>query len=231
MQRLLLILVILLIPMLVFAKGFYPEADVDLEEELFWTRIYFKPKSHTAVMNFRIWFKHPPQKVWKALTDTASFKAEMNNYNEAKTLTRTLFKKIVDANPKSYREAEKIIGPNQLASNHNRRPRKNWTDYIYFRFNFPWPLTDRWAAQKFKCDETNYRKGQYKIDYKAHAGNFKELIGHWKLKPIPGHSGWTEWQGRYESNAGVAVPKFITKKAMKSGLKKDTETYRKILAR
>ncbi|MFH1358076.1 MAG: hypothetical protein ABII18_13205, partial [bacterium] len=121
-------------------------------------------------------------------------------------------------------------GSNKLTSDHNRQKNKNWTDYIYFRFNFPWPLTDRWAVQKVKCNETNWRQHEYKLEYKTHVGNFVELFGYWELVPVKGHPGWTEFRGRYESDAGVSVPKFLTKKAMRSGLKNDVEEYRKILS-
>jgi hypothetical protein len=225
------LLVLLTIPLATSAKSFHPEANPTLEKDLFWTSSYFKKNSNAGVMTFRVWFKHPANKVWQTLTDTASFKDKMNNYSEAKTLSHVLFKKIVSANPQTYQETENIIGSNKLTSDHNRRKHKNWTDYIYFRFNFPWPLTDRWAVQKVKCNETNWRQHEYKLDYKTYVGNFVTLFGYWELVPVKGHPGWTEFRGRYESDAGISIPKFLSKKAMRSGLKKDVEEYRKILSR
>ncbi len=223
------LLVMILLPSLVLAGDFFPEANVDLEAELFWTNIYFKPNTNTAIMNFRVWFKQPSALVWKTLTDTARFEGDMNNYTRARTLSEVLYKKIVSAESQTFQEVEVIIGANKLTSNHNRIANKNWTDYVYFRFNFPWPLTDRWAVHKIKCDETNFAQNEYKFEYKMTLGNFKGLSGYWHLVPIPGHAGWTEFRGRYESDAGIEVPKFVTKNAMRAGLKKDVEEYRKIM--
>lgn len=217
-----------LIPQLTMAK-FHPEADATLEKSQFWTQIYFKPDSETAVMNFRVWFEGAPEDVFKVLTDVASFKEKMNNYNEARVLTPALYKKIQAAYPKDADAVKQLVGSNKISSEHNRQKHQNWTDYAFFEFNFPWPLTDRWAVQKMRIDETNHQKGEYKLDYKMTVGNFKALSGYWRLKPVEGHPHLTEFYGRYESDPGMAVPKFLAKKGMRIGLKKDVEQYRKII--
>ena len=228
MKKLVLIL-LLLLPNLTQAKDFFPEVDDELEATQFWASPYFKPGSNVAVMNFRVWFKYPADKVFRVLTDTMSFKAKMNNYTEARTLTKNIFKEITDAAPQTPEAVIKIIGTNRVTSFHNREKGANWNDYIFLQFNFPWPLTDRWTVQRMKFDETNANKGEYKLDYKMEIGNFKALFGSWELVPIPNHPGWTEFRGRYESDPGIPVPKFITKTAMKTGLKKDVDGYRRIL--
>lgn len=222
-------LFVVLFSQVVSAKSFHSEVDGELEANLIWTNAYFKSGTNSAVMEFRVWFKHPPDEVFEVLTDTDSFKTKMNNYNDARTLTKNLFKSIVDANPKTPEEVVKIIGSNQISSNHNRQKNGGWTDYMFFEFNFPWPLKDRWVVQKVRVDESNAQKGEYQFDYKMAVGNFNTLGGHWELVPVRTHKGWTEFQGRYESDPGVVVPQFVTKKAMIVGFKKDIESYRKIL--
>lgn len=220
---------ILLIPFVAMAGDFFPQANQELEQNLFWAEASSKPESNAAVMNFRVWFKKPPAQVFKVLTDTAHFKQNMNNYDEARVLSKDLFKKIEDAKPQNAEEVMKLIGENRFSSDYNRDPEQNWTDYIFFKFKFPWPFTDRWSVQKARVDETNAAKGEYKYEYKISVGNFKTLFGAWYVLPVPNHPDWSEFRGTYESDAGVPVPKFIIKNATKTGFKKDIESYRKIL--
>lgn len=208
---------------------FHPEADAELESTQIWTNAYFKSGSNVAVMQFRVWFKQTPDKVFAVLTDTNSFKSKMSNYKDSRTLTSTLFKTIVDAKPETPEAVIKLIGANQISSTHNRQKGQNWTDYMFLQFNFPWPLTDRWLVQKASVDETNAAKGEYKFSYKMDVGNFQTLFGSWQLKPVEKHPGWTEFYGEYESDAGVSVPKFVTKKAIGTGFRKDIDAYRRIL--
>lgn len=228
MKKIFLIL-LLLVPGLVQAKAFHPEADGDLEKKMFWATSYFKPGTNVAVMNFRVWFQYPPEQVFQILIDTNRLKHWLDNFNDSRALTKQLFKNIINGNPRSHKEVVQIIGDNKISSRYNRQKGRNWTDYVYFQFNLPWPLTDRWAVQKVKVDETNFNKGNYRYDYKMHVGNFKKLEGYWELIPAPGHPGWTEFRGRYESNPGIPVPKFIMRKAAVTGLRKDVGAYRRVL--
>ena len=221
--------VLFMISFSVQAKEFFPQYTDDLEEKQIWIQVYFKPNSNIAIMNFRVWFKYPPAKVFKVLTDTESFKKKMNNYNDSRTLTKQLAKKILDANPKNADDVRAAIGTNHLTSDYNRQVGHNWTDYIFFDFNFPWPLTDKWVVEKLRVDESNHKKGEYKLDFKMLAGNFKANFGHWELVPVPNHKGWSEFRGSYETDTGISVPKFVTKKGTKLGFKKDIASYRKIL--
>jgi len=225
------VLILLLIPALAGAKENFPEVTDELEARQFWAQSYFKPGSNIAVMKFRVWFHSTPDKVFKILTDTNKLKDQLSNFSDSRALTKQLFKQIIESSPHSDEDVVKVIGKNKITSSYNRQRGQNWTDYIYFKFNFPWPLSDRWTVQKVRVDETNHKKGEYKYEYKMHVGNFKTLSGYWELLPVSGRPGWTEFRGRYESNPGVAVPKFITKKAMVSGLKKDVGAYRKVLGK
>jgi hypothetical protein len=223
-----LFIMLLCLPILARAD-FYPEATTELESKQFWTKAYFKDGSDIGVMHFRIWFKHPPAEVFEVLTDTNSFHQKLSNYKDSRALTRKLYKKIIESKPHNQEEVVKVIGKNKISSFHNRQKEKNWTDYIFLDFNFPWPLKDRWVVNRVRVDESNSKKGEYKFEYKIEVGNFNTLFGYWKLMPVKGHPGWTEFRGRYESDPGVPVPKFVMKKAMVSGMKKDINTYRKIL--
>lgn len=224
----LIFLLLLTLPTLATAKNFFPEGADELEAAGFWGQAYFKPGTNTGVMDFRAWFEAPPKKVFETLTDTNNLQHWLTNYNTSRTLTREIFKHIEDARPQKHEDVMKIIEPNYLASHHNRQRGKDWTDYIFLEFNFPWPVNDRWAVHKVKVDESNHKKDEYKYEYKMTVGNLKTLTGWWELLPVPGKLGWTEFRGHYESDPGIVVPHFITKSAMRAGVKKDVDAYREL---
>lgn len=227
------LLFFLLSSFLIFSTASAKDSDASVEESLqqknIWMNAFFRQGSTVAVMRFRVWFSQNSQKVFDTLTDTKSFKSKMNNYSDARTLTSILHKKITDAKPQNAADVVKLIGVNSVDSYHNRQVGQNWTDYMFLSFNFPWPLKDRWVVQRAHVDETNAGKGEYKFEYEMTVGSFKSLKGQWHLKPVPGKSGWTEFYGEYVSDAGVALPKFVTIKAMKASFEKDVESYRGIL--
>jgi len=228
MKKHIFFIIFVFLPLMVWAD-FFPGATPQLEERKIWMNVSMKPNSNSAVVHFRVWFEAPPDKVYQVLIDTNNFKNALNNYKDSRALSKEVFKKISDAKPKSAEDVVALIGQNKFESDYNRQKGQNWTDYIYYQFNFPWPLTDRWVVQKVHVDETNASQGEYKYDYKMEVGNFNTLSGFWRLKPVPGHDGWTEFYGRYESDSGVAVPNFVIKKGVRSGLKKDIASYRQIL--
>lgn len=198
----------------------------DLQKDNIWIGVNFDKESTAAQIHFRVWFKGTPEKAFKVLTDTNSLKS-LSNFNDARTLTRKMFQKADALQPQKSEDVIKSISGNQIASDHNRIPRKNWTNYAFFEFNFPWPLSDRWALQKIRIDETNYHQGEYKYKYQTIHGNMKVLKGEWKLKPLKDKKGWVEWYGEYETDPGVSAPKFMLKKGVVSGFKKDVKEYRK----
>lgn len=210
-----------------YAK-FYPEADAILEKENFWAQVSFKEEGSAAIVNFRVWFQAAPDKVFEVLTNTNALK-NLENFNDSRALTKNIFEDLKVKNPANPNEVRKIIGANRIASQHNRQKGQNWTDYVFFEFNFPWPLQNRWVIQKVRLDETNASKGEYKYEYKMQLGNVKTLEGYWKLLPVEGKTGWTEFRGHYESDPGISVPRFVLKKGVKTGLKKDIQAYRQLL--
>ncbi len=228
MPRKIILLILLLFPFIASADNFFPQANDDLEHDKFWAETYFKPDSNTAIMNFRVWFEAPPDKVYKILTDTNKLKVWLSNFKDSRTLSKTAYDAIEKERPADGARVIALAG-NAVASDAHREPNQNWTDYIYFQFNFPWPLVDRWVVHKVRMDETNASNGEYKFEYKMTAGNFKALTGYWKLVPVENHPGWTEFRGEYASDPGIPVPKFVAKNAMKLGLKKDVENYRVVL--
>ncbi|MBF0106873.1 MAG: hypothetical protein HQM16_16295 [Deltaproteobacteria bacterium] len=229
LHLLLILLIILLIPTMAHAGDFHPEATPALEQNLIWVEASSKSDSEDYFLEFRVWFTQPAEKVFKLLTDTMGFKNKMTNYKDTRTLTQKLYKEILNAKPKNPAEVVTLIGQNRISSHHNRQKNSHWNDYTYLHFNFPWPLTDRWAVQKVDIDETNAHKGEYKYTYETKLGNFKKLDGQWEIVPITGHSDWTEFRGFYKSNPGIPVPKFVTKKVMKASFKKEMDANRRLL--
>lgn len=216
---------------LAVADDFFDGVPKELEEEHLVLKVDFDEEGKAARVRFRVWFQYAPDKVYKVLSDTMSFGPELSNFKTSRTLSKQVYKAIIDAKPSDAEGVLRIIGKNRFESDYNRQKDQNWTDYIFFEFNFPWPLADRWSVKKYRFDETNHNKGEYKADYKMYLGNFKKLEGGWRLRPAPGKPGWTEFYGDYYSDAGLSVPKFLVKKGVKTGFKKDMDDYRRLLSK
>lgn len=197
----------------------------DLQKDQLWIHVDFIEGTTGAVIHFRVWFKGKPEKAFQVLTDTNSLKA-LSNFTDARTLTKQMFERLDVVQPQNVDDVKKSIQGNVIASDHNRRPRKNWTNYTFYQFNFPWPLKDRWAVQKIRLDETNYHQGEYKYKYTTEHSNMKALKGQWFIKPVKDKPGYTEWYGEYQTDPGVSAPKFLLKKGVVSGFKKDVQAYR-----
>lgn len=212
----------------VFAGEFHPEADPDLVKDNFWADINFAPGSNVIVANFRAWFNKPADQVYKKLIDTNGLPALHGNYEDAAALSKSTFDAIVAAQPQDAAAVKPLV--KKVASESGRASGGRWTRYEYLNFNFPWPLSNRWTVQKVDVDESGASQGHYRYNYKMLVGNFKALHGYWELVPVAGKPGWTEFRGSYESDAGVALPKFVTKSAAKTGIKRDVEDNRRALA-
>lgn len=225
----LLFFALLFVPSLGHAYNvFHPEADTELKETHIWTKINCK-KSGETFATIRAWYPFPPEKVFQVITDTNHFSKIHKSYLDSYTLTETVFEEIVAANPQSADEVLKLIKDKKMDSFAHRNQNQNWKTYIYVNFDFPWPITNRWALQKISVDESNAPKGEYKYSYKMKVGNFKYLKGYWELLPIPDKPGWTEFRGQYESDANMALPPFVVKKALRLSLKKDFEENKKAI--
>jgi hypothetical protein len=209
------------------AGDFHPEANAELDQNHFWSEVNFQPNSNVIVTNFRALFDKPANKVFPTLIDTNGLPRVHGNYEDAAELDKSTFDAIVSASPKDADAVKPLI--KKAASGTGRNAGGRWTRYEYLNFNFPWPLSNRWTVQKADIDESGAAKGHYRYVYKMHVGNFKALDGFWELVPVAGKPGWTEFRGSYKSDAGVALPKFVTKSAAKTGLKRDVEDNRRVL--
>lgn len=222
------ILAILIFPS-AFAADFHSEVNGQLATENFWANISFIEGSTATLAEFRAWYPFPADKVFTILTDTNNLPKVHSNYEDAASLTKQAFDQAVAKNPKSVDELDVILVKGKQASDAARKKDDTWTDYIYLNFNFPWPLSNRWTLQEVHIDETKAAQGIYRFDYKMRVGNFKTLSGYWELVPIEGKPGWTEFRGSYRADPGIPLPKFVTKAAAKTSLKKDFEDNKKVL--
>lgn len=209
---------------------FYPEARETLEEGKAWNKTFFK-RHNTMVKNVcRAWYPYPANKVWKVLIDTNSWKDLHSDYTDSRTLDRNQFELVKEKKPINVKGFYELVGEQIFSSYYNRRAGGVWTSYVFQRFNFPWPLKDRWVVMKIKNNESKAGKGRYRYDYKTYAGTFKELKGYWELLPIPGKPGWTEFRSEYKADPGIQVPRFITRAVYKASMRRSVKQYTKVLA-
>lgn len=229
MRRSITFLAILLVTLSAHAQSFPPESDTALATEHFWADIEFRPGTNITVAKFRAWFEQPPAKVFPVLIDTNKLPAVHSNYKDAAVLTEQVFEQIIASKPANTDELAAYLAT-KAPVNHGRQSGGTWTRYEYLNFDFPWPLANRWTVQEARVDESHGAEGVYRYDYEMHAGNFKTLKGYWEIAPVDGKPGWTEFRGSYESDAGIALPKALTKAAAKTGIKRDVEDNRRVLA-
>lgn len=208
---------------------FHPEVNDQMQKESFWAEISFDEGSTATLAEFRAWYPFPADRVFPVLIDTNNFPKVHSNYENAMTLTQSVFDEAIIKNPKSAEELEHLIVSGKQASAASRKKEATWDDFVYLNFNFPWPLSNRWTLQEVHIDETKATQGVYRFDYKMRIGNFKTLSGYWELVPIEGKPGWTEFRGAYRADPGIPLPKFVTKAAAKTSLKKDFEDNKKVL--
>lgn len=230
MKKVLSLLILLILPTFTTASDFHPEVKEELEKENFWADINFESGSTSTVTEFRVWFEHPAEKVFRVLIDTNNFPQVHNNYEDAAILTKDAFDALVKAKPANIEALAPLIKDEKIPSESGRESGGKWTRYEYVNFNFPWPLSNRWSVQKAEIDESGAATNQYRYEYVMYVGNFEVLKGYWELVPVADKPGITEFRGSYISDPGIPLPKFITKTATKTGLKRDVEDNRKILA-
>lgn len=203
--------------------AFHPEAAAELEKNREWVSVSFKQGSTVMVTAFRFWYPFDAKSVYPLLTDTNSFPKLHKSYFDARTLNEQIYETIQDQKPNSVEALVKLLGDTRVKSDFHRQPDGHWNDYFYQNFNFPWPLSNRWTVTKARIDESKATKGRYRLEFKMLIGNFKSNEGWWELVPIPGQPQWCEWRGRYESDPGIPMPRFVTKQGVKVGLKREVE--------
>lgn len=210
--------------------AFYPEALSTLQSGETWAQVQFKKDDPVAYMAFRVWFNYPPEIIWQNLRDINKWKEIHDNYRDSRTLSKKQAMLIKEKLPKHYNDVYPLIGPESFPSNHNRQKGEVWQTYAFQVLNLPFPLKDRWNVIEITNDETEFEEGKYHYQYHLIAGNFNKLKGYWKLIPVPGKPGWTEYRGEYEADAGVSVPKFLAKGIFPKTIKKNVENNKRLLA-
>jgi ribosome-associated toxin RatA of RatAB toxin-antitoxin module len=209
---------------------FHPEADETLNEGKVWAITTFKKGDIRAKTAFRAWIPYPAEKVWMVLIDTNSYHKIHSDYRDSRSLDKNQFELVAQKKPTSARAFYEMVGEQIFGSYHGRRKGRVWTSYVFQRFNFPWPLKDRWNMMKVKNVESRAHKGEYRYEYKSYAGNFKDLRGYWELIPVPGKPGYTEFRGEYKADPGIAVPKFLAKKIFRASMRRSVKNYIKVLS-
>lgn len=219
-----LLLCFLLIPTLCLADPFKdPDALKTLQKGKVWVETTFAKGEKSAESYFRAWIPFPPEQVWLVWIDTNSFKSIHKEFKDSQTLNKETFYRLINNKPKSIEEFYQKWNGSITDSYAGRNENEIWTSYAMQYLNLPWPFKDRWNIIKIKNDETKSAEGKYNYQYRAFAGNFKELHGEWELFPLVDKPGWTEFRGHYKADAGIALPKFITKAAMKKSMRKSVE--------
>ncbi|EKD42724.1 MAG: hypothetical protein ACD_73C00041G0004 [uncultured bacterium] len=211
--------------------SFHEEANALLEKEGLWVDTDFKKDETMATTTFRAWLPFKAKDCWKIMTDTNNYVVYSKDYKDTRTLDKNQFDLVNQKQPDTINAFNELVGEQKFPSDHGRIKGSGWMSYVLLRFNFPWPLADRWVVMRIKNDESKSLQNTYRYDYKTFAGNFKELKGYWELLPVPGKPGWTEFRGEYKADPGIAVPQFLAKKIFKSSMKQTIETYKDVLGK
>lgn len=210
--------------------SFYPEANETLEKGKVWVKTTFKGRQdYEGHIIFRAWFPYPPNEVFEVLIDTNSYKDKYSDYDDSRTLDRRQYKLLAEKKPTTVKGFYEIVGDQIFPSEYNRRKGGVWISYVFQKFKFPFPLSDRWNVMKVKNDESKARQGRYRYEYDTLVGNFKTLKGYWELLPIPGKPGWTEFRGKYKTDPGIQYPQFLARTIIKSSIRKSAKSNMKIL--
>jgi len=202
---------------------FHPEKDALVYGDKFWAEVEFKGVN-TGVTQFRVIFEAPAKMVFEQLIDTNNLKKYHASYADSRCLTEANFNTIVTQKPATDTDLITLIQDAHIANLQNRKEGSSWIDYWYFRFNLPWPLSDKWVVQKAKVDETNAAQNEYRVEYKMEHGNVALLKGWWEVVEVPGRPGWTEFRGETESDPGIPMPNFLARSTFKSSLRKEFDT-------
>ena len=209
------------------AESFYPQADKELLQNGIWTKIDFEKDSSVAVVSVRVLYRYPIHQVFEELVNTNQLKKIHDSFLASQTLSLKTFAKIQKANPKESSQIQTLVANEKSASNLYRKKGQKWMEYLYLNVDLPWPIANRWMVQKANVDESQAKDGYYKYAYQMLYGNFKILKGYWELVKVPNHPNWTEFRGRYRTDPNIPVPKFIAKKAVKTGFKQDVAENKK----
>ena len=202
--------------------AFHPEADPVLEEKGVWSQTIYKSNS-MASTEFRVWFPHPPEKVFELLIDTNRWKEIHSDYTDSRTMNLRQFNLVLEKKPASVKEFYELVGEESFPSYHGRQKGGVWTSYVFQRLNLPWPLSDRWFVIKIRNDESQAFQGEYRYDYKMFTGNGRELKGYWKLLPVKGKKGWTEFRGEYKVDPGMQTPQVLWKAIFRASIRRSAK--------
>lgn len=200
-----------------------PGALKTLKKGKVWVKTTFEKGEKSAESYFRAWIPFPVDQVWKVFIDTNAYKVIHKDYKDSQTLDKDTFYKLINNKPETIEDFYKAWHGSIVDSFDGREEGKIWSSYAMQYLNLPWPFKDRWNILKVKNDETKKDEGKYSYHYRAFAGNFVELHGEWEVFSIGDKPGWTEFRGHYKANAGIALPKFITKAAMKKSMRKSVK--------
>lgn len=210
--------------------SFHPEADETLKDGKVWVLTTFKGRgSYEGHIAFRAWLPYPAEEVWKVLIDTNNYKKMHSDYDDGRTLDKRQYDLLSQKKPTGVKDFYEIVGDQVFPSYYNRKKGGVWISYVFQKFKFPFPLSDRWNVMKVKNDETKASKGKYHYEYDTLVGNFKTLKGYWELVPVSGKPGWTEWRGKYKIDPGIQYPQFLARTIIRSSLKKSVKSNLKVL--
>lgn len=230
MHRNAILLVLVMIPLFAMALDFHPEATAQLQKEHFWADVTFTGDESYSITSVRIWYNHSPDKIFAIMANMNAQVRNHKNYQHSKLLARNTFDNIISKSPDSMDSVLALIGDRTEPDFADRKASQKWSSQAFMSFNLPWPLDNRWFVQTFTVDETKASEGRYRLDYEVRLGNFKALKGYWELSPIPDKPGWTEYRAQYVSNPGIAIPKFVAKKAAIISIRKDFEENKVVLS-
>ncbi|MBI1909073.1 MAG: hypothetical protein HYS22_02760 [Deltaproteobacteria bacterium] len=86
-----------------------------------------------------------------------------------------------------------------------------WEGYLFEIYDFPWPVTNRWAVNRLVMDETGVMMRQYQLHWTMLIGTFKQSEGYFKIGPYGKNSRLTDFVVYMKNDPGLRVPKTLLK--------------------
>lgn len=163
----------------------------------------------------------PVEAVWALIRDQEAMVHYVPKMLYSRFVTRETADNIQNQGRElSFEEVEKLVQDSPKVTGFQQD-----TPYLLQKFDFPWPMSNRWTLTRWKNDSQPQQR-MYSISYILVAGTLKKAGGGWSLRPHPSNPAWTLARYRTESDIGFQAPAILIKSASKKTTREILEAIR-----
>lgn len=158
-----------------------------------------------------------PEKVWEVLIDLNNWKSIFPHLpvsSEVPPETVAQIKQLVQTCPIPAVVLEAWRVRLDKAKEENgpwwkRHLGKVWDSYLFEIYNFPWPVTNRWAVNHFTMDERARDQKRYRMDWELLIGTFRVNHGFYELEPYSRNRSLSHLSITFVNDPGLDVPQSL----------------------